>query len=169
MPHVHLSLQSGDDMILKRMKRRHSRADAIRLVERLRARRPGIAVGADLIAGFPTEDPAMHANNVSIVAELGVVHGHVFPYSPRPGTPAARMPQVAPAVVKARAAELRQAVAEQRARWLDSLVGTPLKVLAERDGTGHAENFARVRLPGGTQVAHWCTIVPQRVVEGMLE
>jgi threonylcarbamoyladenosine tRNA methylthiotransferase MtaB len=168
MPHVHLSLQSGDDMILKRMKRRHSRADAVRLVERLRTRRPDIAVGADLIAGFPTEDEAMHAANLSIVAELDVVHGHVFPYSPRPGTPAARMPQVSPAVVRARAAELRAAVAEQRSRWLASLVGTPLKVLAERDGTGHAENFARVRLPDGYKVSHWLTITPRAVIEGML-
>src|SRR5262245_24816082 len=149
MPHVHLSLQSGDGMILKRMKRRHSRADAVRLVENLRARRPEVAIGADLIAGFPTEDEAMHANNLSIVAELDIVHGHVFPYSQRPGTPAARMPQVAPAVVKTRAAELREAVARQRARWLASLVGKPLRVLAERDGTGHADNFARVRLPEG--------------------
>jgi threonylcarbamoyladenosine tRNA methylthiotransferase MtaB len=168
MPHVHLSLQSGDDMILKRMKRRHLRADAIRLVERLRTRRPDIAIGADLIAGFPTEDEAMHAANLSIIAELDVVHGHVFPYSPRPGTPAARMPQVAPTVIKARAAELRAAVAERRSRWLASLVGTPLKVLAERDGTGHAENFARVRLPDGAQVSHWLTITPRAVIEGML-
>ena len=92
-------------MILKRMKRRHSRADAVRLVERLRARRPEIAIGADLIAGFPTEDETMHANNLSIVGELGVVHGHVFPYSPRPGTPATRMPQVPAPVIKRRAAE----------------------------------------------------------------
>jgi threonylcarbamoyladenosine tRNA methylthiotransferase MtaB len=168
MPHVHLSLQSGDDLILKRMKRRHSRADAVRLVERLRARRPGIAIGADLIAGFPTEDEAMHANNMSIVAELDIVHGHVFPYSQRPGTPAARMPQVAPATVKARAAELREAVAGQRARWLASLVGRPLRVLAERDGTGHADNFARVRLPDGTQVSHRLTVTPSAVVAGML-
>jgi threonylcarbamoyladenosine tRNA methylthiotransferase MtaB len=168
MPHVHLSLQSGDDMILKRMKRRHLRADAIRLVERLRTHRPDIAIGADLIAGFPTEDEAMHAANLSIIAELDVVHGHVFPYSPRPGTPAARMPQVAPTVIKARAAELRAAVAERRSRWLASLVGTPLKVLAERDGTGHAENFARVRLPDGAQVSHWLTITPRAVIEGML-
>ena len=168
MPHVHLSLQSGDDMILKRMKRRHSRSDALRLVERLRHRRPDVAIGADLIAGFPTEDEAMHAANLSIIAELDVVHGHVFPYSPRPGTPAARMPQVAPAVIKARAAELRAAVAERRSRWLASLVGTPLKVLAERDGTGHAENFARVRLPDGTQVSHWLTITPRALIEGML-
>jgi threonylcarbamoyladenosine tRNA methylthiotransferase MtaB len=168
MPHVHLSLQSGDDMILKRMKRRHSRADAIGLVARLRARRPEIAVGADLIAGFPTEDEAMHANTLSIVAELSVVHGHVFPYSPRPGTPAARMPQVAPPVIKRRAAELRQAVAGERDRWLRSLIGTPLRVLAERDGTGHAENFARVRLPDGSLVSHWLTVTPRAIVGGML-
>ena len=149
MPHLHLSLQSGDDMILKRMKRRHSRADAIRLVERLKARRPDIAVGADLIAGFPTETDDMHANNLSIVSACDIVHGHIFPFSPRPGTPAARMPQVDPVRVKARAAELREAVAVQRGQWLGGLVGTTQTVLAERDGTGHAENFAPVRLPAG--------------------
>jgi threonylcarbamoyladenosine tRNA methylthiotransferase MtaB len=168
MPHVHLSLQSGDDMMLKRMKRRHSRADAVRLVERLRARRPGIAIGADLIAGFPTEDDAMHVANLSVVAELGVVHGHIFPYSPRPGTPAARMPQVAPATIKARAGELRDAVARERGAWFHSLIGSPLEVLAERDGTGHAENFARVRLPGGAAAAQIMTIRPTQIVEGML-
>lgn len=169
MPHLHLSLQSGDDLILKRMKRRHSRRDAVTLVEHLRARRPDLAVGADLIAGFPTEDEAMHAGNISIIAELGVVHGHVFPFSPRPGTPAARMPQVAPVAIKTRAAELRAAVAEVRGRWLTSLVGESLEVLAERDGTGHARNFARVRLPSGTEPGEIVTIVPQRLVEGILE
>jgi threonylcarbamoyladenosine tRNA methylthiotransferase MtaB len=168
MPHVHLSLQSGDDMILKRMKRRHSRADAVRLVERLRARRPEIAIGADLIAGFPTEDETMHANSLSIIAELDIVHGHVFPYSPRPGTPAARMPQVPPATIKARAADLRNAVARERGRWLQSLIGAPLRVLAERDGTGHADNFARVRLPEGSFAAHLLTITPRAVSDGML-
>lgn len=168
MPHVHLSLQSGDDLVLKRMKRRHLRADAIALVERLRARRCDIAVGADLIAGFPTEDAGMHAANLSIVAELGVVHGHVFPYSPRPGTPAARMPQVPPATAKARAAGLRAAVATERSRWLTSLIGTPLAVLAERDGTGHAENFARVALPAGTPAGTIVTLTPTRIIEGML-
>jgi threonylcarbamoyladenosine tRNA methylthiotransferase MtaB len=168
MPHVHLSLQSGDDLVLKRMKRRHSRDDALRLVETLRARRRDIAVGADLIAGFPTEAEAMHEGSLGIVAELGVVHGHVFPYSPRPGTPAARMPQVAPATVRRRAAELRRAVAEQRERWLASLIGTPQRVLAERDGTGHAENFARVQLPPGTPPGALVEITPARVVEGML-
>jgi threonylcarbamoyladenosine tRNA methylthiotransferase MtaB len=168
MPHLHLSLQHGHDLILKRMKRRHSRADASGLVHRLRARRSDVSLGADLIAGFPTESEAMHAANLSIVAELGIVHGHVFPFSPRPGTPAARMPQVAPPLARARAAALRAGVAEQRARWLAGLVGTELSVLAERGGTGHSAQFAPVRLadtPAGTLV----TLTPTRVVEGMLE
>jgi len=168
MPHLHLSLQSGDDMILKRMKRRHSRRDAVHLVESLRARRSELSVGADIIAGFPTEDEAMHRNSLAAVAELGVVHGHVFPFSARPGTPAARMPQVDPARARARAAELRAAVAEQRSRWLADMVGRPLSVLAERDGTGHAENFAPVRLPANTPPRHLFTLVPQQIVEGML-
>jgi len=168
MPHVHLSLQSGDDLILKRMKRRHSRQDAIALVERLRARRPEVAVGADLIAGFPTESEAAHANNLSIVRNLDVVHGHVFPYSTRPGTPAARMPQVPAPEIRARAAELRAAVAQQRARWLERLIGTPLEVLAERDGTGHAPNFARVRLPAGIAAGTLLPITPTHIAEGLL-
>jgi threonylcarbamoyladenosine tRNA methylthiotransferase MtaB len=169
MPHLHLSLQSGDDMILKRMKRRHSRADAIALVERLRARRGEIAIGADLIAGFPTESDAMHAASRSIIDALGVVHGHVFPYSPRPATPAARMPQVAPAIARTRAAELRQAVARQRADWLSRLIDTPLSVLAERGGSGHSPQFAPVRLPADTPAGALVTLVPTKIVEGMLE
>lgn len=168
MPHLHLSLQHGHDLVLKRMKRRHARADAVRLVQDLRARRPEIAVGADLIAGFPTEDAAMHAANLSVVQELGIVHGHVFPYSPRPGTPAARMPQVAPALVKARAAELRAEVARLRGDWLRSLIGRPLDVLAERDGTGHAGNFARVALPAHTAPGTILRVVPQTMQEGLL-
>lgn len=168
MPHVHLSLQHGHDLILKRMKRRHSRFQATELVARLRAQRPDVAFGADLIAGFPTEDEAAHAANLSIISELGLVHGHVFPYSPRPGTPAARMPQVAPPIVKARAAQLREAVAAERARWLESLIGQPLEVLAERDGTGHAPNFARVQLPPGTEAGTIVTVTPTRIVEGYL-
>ncbi|WP_043611200.1 radical SAM protein, partial [Novosphingobium sp. B-7] len=125
MPHVHLSLQSGADLVLKRMKRRHSRAQALALIETLRQHRPDMAIGADLIAGFPTEDAAMHAENLSIVAQAGIVHGHVFPYSPRPGTPAARMPQVPPPVVRERAAQLRAAVAQTRAAWLQGLVDRP--------------------------------------------
>jgi threonylcarbamoyladenosine tRNA methylthiotransferase MtaB len=169
MPHVHLSLQHGHDMILTRMKRRHRRGEALALIERLRARRSDIAIGADLIAGFPTEDEDMHAANLSLVREAGIVHGHVFPFSPRGNTPAARMPQVAPAAVRQRAGELRGAVAEARAAWLAGLIGTPLQVLAERDGTGHAENFARVRLAPGTAAGTILTVTPARIVEGLLE
>lgn len=173
MPHLHLSLQSGDDMILKRMKRRHSRADAITLVERLRARRSDLAIGADLIAGFPTETEAMHQASRDTAAAIGVVHGHVFPYSPRPGTPAARMPQVPAPIARIRAAELRQDIAAARGRWLQSLVGTELSVLAERGGTGHSAQFAPVRLSAGplagTPAGTLVTMTPQRVVEGMLE
>jgi threonylcarbamoyladenosine tRNA methylthiotransferase MtaB len=150
MPHLHLSLQAGDDMILKRMKRRHSRADAVRIVERLRAARPDISIGADIIAGFPTEDEGMFAGSLALVADCGIVHGHVFPYSPRTGTPAARMPQVDKAVIKARAARLRAACAAERDGWLRGLVGTTQSVLVERSGlNGHAENFAPVRFGRG--------------------
>lgn len=148
MPHLHLSLQHGHDLILKRMKRRHLRRDAVNLVAELRGRRPGIAIGADLISGFPTESEEHHRANMSLVAELGIVHGHVFPFSPRHGTPAARMPQLDPALIAGRAAELRAAVASTRAEWLASLVGAPLRVLAERDSRGYAENYARVATPG---------------------
>lgn len=168
MPYVHLSLQHGDDLILKRMKRRHLRADAMDLVARLKAARPEIALGADLIAGFPTEDDAAHAANRSIIRELGIVHGHVFPYSARTGTPAARMPPVAAATIKARAAELRRVIAAERAAWLHSLLGRPQQVLAERDGTGHAPNFARVQLAPGTQAGTIVTVTPTRIVEGLL-
>ena len=168
MPHLHLSLQHGHDLILKRMKRRHSRADVVQLVERLRARRPAIAIGADLIAGFPTEDAEMHRANRSIISELGIVHGHVFPYSPRPGTPAARMPQLDPTTIKARAAELREDVAKVRNAWLESLVGQELSVLAETDGTGHAGNFARVAVPG-TMAGAIVSITPAALVQGLLQ
>lgn len=169
MPHLHLSLQHGHDLILKRMKRRHMRADAIHLVERLRVRRPEIAIGADLIAGFPTEDEAMHRANCSIVRELGIVHGHVFPYSPRPRTPAARMPQVGKPTIRRRAAELREIVAQERTTWLRSLVGRPQAVLAESDGTGHAPNFARVTVPAGTRRGSVVTVTPATLVEGLLQ
>jgi threonylcarbamoyladenosine tRNA methylthiotransferase MtaB len=168
MPHLHLSLQHGDDLILKRMKRRHLRGDAVALVAALKTRRPDIAIGADLIAGFPTEDAAAHAANLSIIAELGVVHGHIFAYSVRPGTPAARMPQNHPATIKLRAAQLRAAVAAQRAGWLAQQIGRPLDVLAERDGTGHAPNFARVALPPATTAGTIVTLIPTQIIEGLL-
>ena len=168
MPHVHLSLQHGDDLILKRMKRRHLRHHAVDLVQRLQELRPELAIGADLIAGFPTESEAAHAANISIIRELRIVHGHVFPYSARLGTAAARMPQTAASTIKLRAAELRKAVADVRAVWLRDLIGKPQQVLAERDGTGHAPNFARVHLPPGIQAGTIVTVTPTRIVEGLL-
>ena len=168
LPYLHLSLQHGNDLILKRMKRRHSRGDAVRLVAALRQHRPELALGADLISGFPTEDAAAHADNLSIIAELGVVHGHVFPYSRRPGTPAARMPQLDRPTIKARAAELRAAVTQQRSTWLAGHLGQPLAVLAERDGTGHAPSFARVHLPPATPAGTIVTVTPTRIIEGLL-
>lgn len=169
MPHLHLSLQHGADLILKRMKRRHSRADAVELVARLKALRPDVAVGADLIAGFPTEDEAHHAANLAIIDELDIVHAHIFPFSPRPGTPATRMPQVPRDVVKARAAELRARGAARRAAWLASLVGETLTVLAERDGSGYAPSYARVAVPDGTAAGTLVDVTVREVREGLLK
>jgi len=145
MPHVHLSLQAGDDMILKRMKRRHSRAQSVALVAKLKTLRPEITIGADLIAGFPTEDEAMFANTLALIDDCAIALAHIFPYSPRAGTPAARMPQVARDVVKARAARLREGAAQAKAAWLEEQVGQVTEVLVELDGTsGHTANFARI-------------------------
>lgn len=161
MPHLHMSFQAGDDMVLKRMKRRHSRAQAVATVARLKAKRPELAIGADLIAGFPTETDDMHAASLALVDDCDIVMGHIFPFSPKRGTPAARMPQVAPTVVKERARRLREACARRKAAWLESLVGTRQRVLVEKDGKGHAENFAPVRLhrprEGGDpgENSHW--------------
>lgn len=150
MPHVHLSLQSGDDMILKRMKRRHSRADAVDLVARLKAARPDIAIGADIIAGFPTEEEDMFARSLALLDDCDIVFGHIFPYSPRPGTAAARMPQLDRATIKARAERLRDRAKQRQASWLRSLLGTQQEVLVELDGrTGHAPNHARVEISAG--------------------
>lgn len=168
MPHLHLSLQHGADLMLKRMKRRHRRRDAAQLVARLKAQRPEIAVGADLIAGFPTENEEHHQANLALITELGIVHAHVFPFSPRPGTPAARMPQVPRAVIKARAAELRARAAALRAEWLASLVGQRLPVLAETDGTGYAPAYARVAVPAGVAAGEIVEITPRAVKEGLL-
>lgn len=161
MPHVHLSLQSGDDMILKRMKRRHLRADAITLINRLKQARAAISIGADLIAGFPTEDDAMFANSRALIDECDIVLGHIFPYSPRSGTAAARMPQVGREVARARAATLRSASLARRMDWLDRLVGSDQQMLVERDGlTGHGENFAAMTL---ARPAAAGSILPVRV------
>ncbi|QEE47884.1 tRNA (N(6)-L-threonylcarbamoyladenosine(37)-C(2))-methylthiotransferase MtaB [Rhizobium sp. WL3] len=148
MPHLHLSLQHGDDMILKRMKRRHSRADAIAFAEQVRRLRPGFAFGADMIAGFPTETAEMAANSARLAEEIGIAHLHVFPYSPRPGTAAARMPQLDRALVKARAADLRAVAERLQALHLASRVGTRQKLLVERNEMAHTEDFTLVAAPG---------------------
>jgi threonylcarbamoyladenosine tRNA methylthiotransferase MtaB len=166
MPHLHLSLQAGDDMVLKRMKRRHSRADALRLCQRLRALRPGMVFGADLIAGFPTETEAMFERTLRLVEECGLTWLHVFPYSPRPGTPAARMPQVPPGTVKARAARLRAAGDAARARYLEARLGSSASVLVEKDSAGHDEHFAPVRIRGRNAGGHIFApgeIIPVRI------
>jgi threonylcarbamoyladenosine tRNA methylthiotransferase MtaB len=161
MPHVHLSLQAGDDLILKRMRRRHTRAQAIALAQSLKAARPEITIGADLIAGFPTESHAAHANTLAMVGEADITHAHIFPYSPRDRTPAARMPQVAPDVARARATALRAASAARRADWLASQVGTVQPVLVERPGDrGHTPAFTDLHLAGSATVG---TIVNARV------
>jgi threonylcarbamoyladenosine tRNA methylthiotransferase MtaB len=148
MPHLHLSLQAGDDMILKRMKRRHSRDEAIAICARLRSVRPDIVFGADLIAGFPTETEEMFARTLALADDCGLTHLHVFPFSPRTGTPAARMPQLARDVVKARAATLREKGGQRLRQHLDAQVGRTLTLLAERGGIGRAEDFTPVRIVG---------------------
>jgi len=155
MPHVHLSFQAGSDMILKRMKRRHTRSQAVEIVARLKASRPELAIGADLIAGFPTEDEAMFADTLALIDDCDIVHAHIFPYSPRDGTPAARMPQVAPDVRRERAGRLREAAARRRRGWLAGLAGSVQDVLVERPGErGRSGNFAEVRLVSPAAVGH---------------
>jgi threonylcarbamoyladenosine tRNA methylthiotransferase MtaB len=156
MPHLHLSLQAGNDLILKRMKRRHNRAEAIHVCREIRRLRSDIVFGADVIAGFPTETEAMFEDSLALIEECGLTHIHAFPYSPRPGTPAARMPQVVPEVARARAARLREAATVAFARHLDAQLGRRITVLAERGGKGRAEDFTPVALTShepGTLIA----------------
>ena len=148
MPHLHLSLQAGDDMILKRMKRRHLRADALRLIAEVRAVRPDTAFGADLIAGFPTETDEMFENTLALVEDAGLAFLHVFPFSPRPGTPAARMPQLERGVVKARAERLRAAGEAALSRHLERQVGRTVSALVEREGLARAQDFTEVAFEG---------------------
>ncbi|WP_330084287.1 MiaB/RimO family radical SAM methylthiotransferase [Methylocystis iwaonis] len=147
-PHLHLSLQAGDDLILKRMKRRHSRADAIHFCATLRKARPDIVFGADFIAGFPTESEEMFAQTLALAEECGLTHLHVFPFSPRPGTPAARMPQVAREIAKERAARLREVGESALVRHLDAQKGKTLRFLTERGGVARAADFTLARTPG---------------------
>jgi threonylcarbamoyladenosine tRNA methylthiotransferase MtaB len=149
MPHLHLSLQAGDDLILKRMKRRHSRADAIAATTRAQNLRPGIALGADLIAGFPTETEAMFERSLALIEDCGLAFLHVFPYSARAGTPAARMPQLPMALRRERARRLRAEGAAAEARFLARQRGRLEQVLIERPGRGHGESFAEVETEGG--------------------
>jgi threonylcarbamoyladenosine tRNA methylthiotransferase MtaB len=146
MPHLHLSLQAGDDLVLKRMKRRHLRADAIAFCAQVRRLRPDVVFGGDIIAGFPTESEGMFARSLDLVDECGLTHLHVFPFSPRPGTPAARMPQVARDVVKDRARRLREKGAIALRAHLDGEIGTKRRVLAESSATGRTEQFTLVAL-----------------------
>ncbi len=157
MPHLHLSLQAGDDLILKRMKRRHLRADAIAFCRNMRQLRPDVAFGADIIAGFPTETEDMFARSLDLVAECELVHLHVFPFSPRPGTPAARMPQVDRAVVKDRAQQLRQRGDEALNAHLQAQVGSRQRVLTESPAAGHTEQFSKVRFAA--------PVAPGRIIE----
>jgi len=161
MPHLHLSVQAGDDLVLKRMKRRHLRDDVLRLVERARTRRPDVVFGADLIAGFPTETEAMFDNTLRLIDEAGLTWLHVFPYSQRPGTPASRMPQVAGDVRRARAARLREVGARRAATFMRAQLGRTVEALIELDGTGRTAHFAPVR-PSLRLPAR--AIVPLRVV-----
>ena len=148
MPHLHLSLQAGDDLILKRMKRRHSRADALTLARTVRRARPDAAFGADLIAGFPTETEAAFENTLTLVEEADISFLHVFPFSPRPGTPAARMPQVSPDIVKDRAGRLRAAGAAGLVRRLDARLGSPARALVEADGRARDEDYVEIAFEG---------------------
>jgi threonylcarbamoyladenosine tRNA methylthiotransferase MtaB len=148
MPHFHLSLQAGDDLILKRMRRRHSRAQAVSLVERIKLARPDATIGADLIAGFPTESEEAAHGSLRLLDDCDIVAAHVFPFSPRPNTPAARMPQLERELVKARAAQLREAAAKRRSAWLDSLIDTTQPVLIENSAKGHTDAFAPIVIAG---------------------
>ena len=148
MPHFHLSAQSGDDMILKRMKRRHTRRDTIAFCDTVRRYRPDAAFSADMIAGFPTETETMFENSLKLVEEAGLSQLHVFPFSPRPGTPAARMPQLSRGMIKERAARLRAKGEMARDRHLDGLKGSRQLVLMERGGIGHTPSFASVAFDG---------------------
>jgi threonylcarbamoyladenosine tRNA methylthiotransferase MtaB len=152
MPHLHLSLQSGDDMILKRMKRRHDRADAVRFCAELRRLRPDVVFGADLIAGFPTETGEMFINSLRLVDDCGLTYLHIFPYSRRAGTPADRMPQVAGPVIRERAARLREKGRATLAAYLDTQIGREAELLMERRGLGRTPGFAEVEASADTAV-----------------
>jgi threonylcarbamoyladenosine tRNA methylthiotransferase MtaB len=167
MPHLHLSLQAGDELILKRMKRRHSRRDAIGFCDEARRRRPDVVFGADIITGFPTETETMFANSLSLIEDCGLTYLHVFPYSARTGTPAARMPQVPGDIRRDRAARLRAAGQAAQSAYFSSLQGRMVEMLVETlhaDGTvtGHTRHFAPIRLRNGDRPLHADTPLRRR-------
>jgi threonylcarbamoyladenosine tRNA methylthiotransferase MtaB len=167
MPHLHLAMQSGDDLVLKRMKRRHLGADAVRLVQRLRAVRPDIAIGADLIAGFPTEDEDAHRRSLDLLDACDIVHAHVFPFSARPGTAAARMPAVAPDIARRRAAELRAAAGRRHRHFLDRQVGDAVMTVSE-GARGISPGYAFVRYRHPRPRGRLVPVMVAGVADGML-
>ena len=148
LPHLHLSMQHGDDLILRRMKRRHLARDVIRFCDEARRRRPDVVFGADVIAGFPTETEAAHQASLDLIEAAGITHLHVFPYSPRAGTPAAHMPQLAPALIKRRAFDLRAVGTRRLGAFLDAAVGSSDQLLVEAGNRGHGRQFCKIRLDG---------------------
>ena len=166
MPHLHLSLQAGHDMTLKRMKRRHSRAEAVALCQEIRALRPDVAFGADIIAGFPTEDEEMFQGSLNMIDDCGLSYVHVFPYSEREGTPAAKMPSVPKALRKERAARLRAAGEAAFQAFLESKIGRPASILMEAGGIGRGEDFAPYKVDAGQ--GRLLTLTPQGVDGGHL-
>ena len=166
--HLHLSLQAGSDMILKRMKRRHLTADAIRLADRARALRPDIAFGADLIAGFPTESDAMFEDTLQHVRDLDLAWLHIFPYSPRPGTPAARMPQVDRAIIKDRAKQLRTLGAEQSSKYLEAQIGRTIQPIMETPSRGRTDGFAEIDISAPVTVGAMPRIKVTGIQDGRL-
>ena len=148
MPYLHLSVQSGDDLILKRMKRRHNRNQVLEFCQKVRKLRPDVTFGCDIIAGFPTESDEMFLNSLNLIKEAGIIFTHIFPYSKRDGTPAALMPQVKGDIIKKRAALLRKAGEEELHKYLKTQISKNLKVIVEKDGFGKSENFLDVKLSG---------------------
>jgi len=168
LPHFHISAQAGDDLILKRMKRRHLRQDIISFCDRIRTARPDAVFGADIIAGFPTETDAQFQNTLNLVADAGLTHLHIFPYSIRTGTPAARMPQVEKAVIKQRAADLRAAGKSAMNTFLESRVGSRASVLMEDNGLGNSEHFVPVRVGPDLQPGALIDVTIGDVQDGQL-
>jgi len=169
MPHLHLSLQAGDDMILKRMKRRHLRQDVLDVVKRARGYRPDMGFGADIIAGFPTETDEMFENTRRIIEECELPFLHIFPYSEREGTPAAKMPQVYPPLRKERAARLREAGEVELQKFLESNVGKTASIVVEKDNIGRTENFCPVKLETDAEAGTLMSVTLGAVQDGHLQ